>query len=125
MKVGRNMTYQEIKNMLLMVDDEAVRLEMLIDFGKYLQAPPPDAECVEILGCSSFVQICNKNGIFYGVADSLVRGIVFVMLAMVDGKNAAQIKEMDMAAEFKSLKLNLGAGRLNGVNSMIRFFKNL
>ena len=120
------MTYQEIKNMLLMVDDPAIRLEMLMDFGRQLPLPPDDAICTEILGCASFVQICNKNGRFYGVADSiLVRGIVFVILAMVDGKTVSQVKEMDMAGEFASLKLNLGAGRLNGVNSMIRFFKNL
>ncbi len=120
------MTYQEIKNMLTIVDEPAIRLEMLMDFGKQLQAPPVDADCFEIFGCMSFVQICNKNGRFYGVADSvLVRGIIFVILAMVEGKSVAQIKEMDLAGEFASLGLNLGAGRLNGVNSMIRFFKNL
>jgi cysteine desulfuration protein SufE len=60
------------------------------------------------------------------VADSaLVRGIVAIMLALVNGKTAAQIKQMDLVGEFASLKLNLGAGRLNGVNSMIRFLQNL
>jgi sulfur transfer protein SufE len=44
---------------------------------------------------------------------------------MVNGKSIAEIKNMDMEQEFKSLNLNLGAARLNGVNSMIRFFKKL
>ncbi len=40
-------------------------------------------------------------------------------------ENISEIKKMDLAGEFASLNLNLGAGRLNGVNSMIRFFQNL
>ena len=44
---------------------------------------------------------------------------------MVDGRSASEIKNMDIAGEFATLGLNLGAGRLNGVNSMIRFLQNL
>ena len=44
---------------------------------------------------------------------------------MVDGKTPDEIKKIDMESEFQSLNLNLGAGRLNGVNSMIRFLQNL
>ena len=40
-------------------------------------------------------------------------------------KTPEQIKQMDLSGECASLKLNLGAGRLNGVNSMIRFLQNL
>ena len=120
------MTYDDMKNMLLMVADDAVRLEILMDFGRDLEPVPDGAECSEIVGCASFVQICRKENQFFGVADSaLVRGIVAIMLALVNGKTAAQIKQMDLVGEFASLKLNLGAGRLNGVNSMIRFLQNL
>ena len=120
------MTYDDMKNMLLMVADDAVRLEILMDFGRDLEPVPDGAECSEIVGCASFVQICRKENQFFGVADSaLVRGIVAIMLALVNGKTAAQIKQMDVVGEFASLKLNLGAGRLNGVNSMIRFLQNL
>jgi sulfur transfer protein SufE len=44
---------------------------------------------------------------------------------MVDGKTPEQIKKMDLLADFQSMDLNLGAGRLNGLNSMIRFLQNL
>ncbi len=120
------MTYDDMKNMLMIVDDDALRLEMLMDFGRNLESVPDGAECTEIVGCTSFVQICRLGNRFYGVADSaLVRGIVAIFIAMVDGKTPEQIKQMDLVGEFKSLKLNLGAGRLNGVNSMIRFLQNL
>ena len=120
------MTYEDMKNMLMTVDDPAMRLEILMDFGRILEPVPDGAECHEIVGCTSFVQICRLGNRFYGVADSaMVRGIVAVFIAMVDGKTSEQIKQMDLVGEFSSLKLNLGAGRLNGVNSMIRFFQNL
>ena len=55
----------------------------------------------------------------------MVRGIVAIILAMVDGKSTEEIKNMDMVTEFQSLNLNFGASRLNGVQSMINFFKKL
>jgi cysteine desulfuration protein SufE len=120
------MTYEDMKNMLMTVDDPAMRLEILMDFGRILEPVPDGAECHEIVGCASFVQICRRGNQFFGVADSgLVRGIVAVILALVNGKTPEQIKQMDLSGEFASLKLNLGAGRLNGVNSMIRFLQNL
>ena len=118
--------YQDMKKMLEMVDDPAIRLEMVMDFGKQLSPVPSGALCTEILGCASFVKICRIGNRFFGVADSaIVRGIVAILVAMVDGKTSDEIKKLDMENEFASLNLNLGAGRLNGVNSMISFFQNL
>ena len=63
---------------------------------------------------------------FYGYADSgMVRGIVAIMLAMVDGKTVEEIKKFDLSGEFAKLHLNFGASRLNGIQSMINFFQNL
>ena len=55
----------------------------------------------------------------------MVRGIVAIILSMVNGKSVQEIKEMDLSGQFASLDLNFGAGRLNGIQSMISFFKNL
>lgn len=120
------MTYDEIRNALDLVQDPVERLEMVMDFGKSLPDVPDDAECTEILGCSSFVKICRHGRDFYGVADSaMVRGIVAIMLSMVNGKTAEEIKKMDLNGMFNSLNLNFGASRLNGIQSMISFFQNL
>src|SRR5574344_2229371 len=120
------MMYADMKSMLMMADDPAIRLEMVIDFGKNLSPVPDGASCTEILGCASFVQICRLGNRFYGVADSaIVRGIVAILIAMVDGRGAVEIKKMGLGGGFASLNLNLGAGGLNGVSSMIRFFQNL
>lgn len=120
------MTYDEMRNILSAIDDPGVRLEIVMDFGKHLQPVPLGAICTEITGCASRVEICRVGNRFYGTADSaIVRGIVAIMIAMVDGKTPDQIKKMDLQKMFLSLNLNLGVGRLNGTNSMIRFFQNL
>lgn len=120
------MTYDEIKKSLSLTDDPVEKLEMVMDFGKSLLPVPENATCTEILGCSSFVQICRLDNKFYGRADSaMVRGIVAIMLSLVDEKNIEEIKNTDIESEFSSLNLNFGASRLNGIQSMISFFKNL
>lgn len=117
------MTYAEIKNALELLDSPVEKLEFVMELGAGLEFVPGDAQCTEIVGCASFVEICRSGNRFYGRADSgLVRGIVAIIIAMVDGLSPDQIKKLDIAGEFMSLNLNLGAGRLNGVNSMIRFF---
>lgn len=120
------MTFDEIKKSLSLLDDPIDKLDFVMDLGKSLAPVPENAECNEILGCASFVQICVKDGRFYGNADSMmVRGIVAIILSLVEGKTVSEIKNMDLIGDFNSLNLNFGASRLNGIQSMIRFFKNL
>ena len=120
------MTYDDMKKIINLIDSPVEKLEMVMDFGRHMPDVPENAVCTQILGCASFVEICRTGNNFYGRADSeLVRGILAIILAMVDGKNPAEIKNIDIQTEFNDLNLNLGAGRLNGVNSMIRFLHNL
>ena len=120
------MTYNEIKNALSLVQDPVEKLEMVMDIGKTLLPIPDDAVCTEMQGCASLVKICQSNNRFYGMADSaMVRGIVAIILSMVDGKSISEIKKLDLMREFNGLNLNFGAARLNGIQSMISFFHNL
>lgn len=120
------MTYVEIKKILDALDDPVQKLEFVMEIGHGLPVPPQDAVCSEIVGCTSFVQICRDGNNFYGVADSeLVRGILAIILSIVDGKSPDEIRQIDILQMFSDLKINIGAARLNGVNSMIRFLKNL
>lgn len=120
------MNFEQIKHIMDITDDPAMRLEILMDIGRELPNAPSGAACTEITGCASFVQICRSGNNFYGVADSaLVRGIVAIFISMVNGKSPDEIKKMNLEKMFADLKINVGAARLNGVNSMIRFFNNL
>ncbi len=120
------MNFEQVKKLLEISDDPATKLEMVMDIGKQLPPVPSSAKCTEIQGCTSFVQICRDGNKFYATADSaIVRGIVAIIISMVDGKSPKQIRELDLENMFMGLKINIGAARLNGLNSMIRFFKNL
>ena len=120
------MTFDEIKKTLSMITDPTVKLEMVMDLGAHMEPVPDGAVCNEITGCASHVEICLVGNRFYGTADSaLVRGIVAIVLSMVDGRTPDEIRKMDLSGMFLDLGINLGAGRLNGVNSMFRFLKNL
>ena len=120
------MTYAEMKKNLQSVTDPVQKLEFVMELGRGLPTVPDDAVCTEIIGCASFVQICQKENMFFAQADSaLVRGIVAILIAMIQGKSLQEIKDFDILSEFATLDINLGAGRLNGLNSMVRFFHNL
>lgn len=120
------MQFAQMKNFLDSLDNPVDKLDALMDFGAHLARVPDNALCTEITGCTSRVEICRVNDKFYGRADSgIVRGIVAILLAMIDGKTPEQIKKMDLMAEFADLKLALGAARLSGLNSMVRFLQNL
>lgn len=120
------MQYSEMKQILLTLTDPADKLDAVIEFGHQIPAVPHTALCTEISGCASRAEICRDGNNFYGRADSeLVRGIIAILTAMVDGKSPDDIKKMNLEHEFMSLNLALGIGRLGGVNSMIRFLQNL
>jgi cysteine desulfuration protein SufE len=120
------MTYSEIKSLLARIDNPADKLETLMDLGKLLPPIPENLPIAEIRGCASRVVIARDGNIFYGEADSaIVRGVLFLILSAVQEKSPAEIKNMGLRQEFASLNLALGAGRLNGVDSMISFLENL
>ena len=60
------MKYDEMKNILNSVDAPVDKLEMLMDFGNYLEPVPGDAICHEIKGCSSRVEICRRGDKLWG-----------------------------------------------------------
>lgn len=120
------MTYEDMKNALALTDNPVEKLEMVMDFGAHMPSVPDLAQCHEITGCASRAEICIDGNHFYGRADSaLVRGIVALVTARVDGMTADEIRNIDLRADFADLHLNLGAGRVNGLESMIRFLQNL
>lgn len=120
------MQYADMKKLLLMLDSPVDKLEMVMDFGAQLLPVPDDARCCVMRGCASHVEICRRGNEFYAVADSaLVRGIAAIIISMVQGQTADDIKKIDLNTEFASLDINLGTARLGGVNSMISFLQNL
>ena len=117
------MTYEEIKNTLSQIPDPAEKLEFVMELGESLTPIPAGAAATEIRGCASRVEIYRDPGNnYFGIADSaIVRGIVAVLLSMVAGRSAGEIRRTDLAGRFAALNLQLGAARMNGVAGIIEF----
>jgi len=121
------MKFEEIRNIMSQITDPVEKLEFVMDVGKTLPAIPAGASATEIKGCASRVEIYRDSENNYsGSADSaLVRGIVAIILSMIQGKSPDEIRDMDLPGEFAGLDLQLGAGRMNGVQGVISFLTGL
>ena len=88
------MTFDEIKRVLSLIENPVEKLEMVMDFGKRLEPVLENATCTEIVGCTSFVEICRAGNRFFAHADSaIVRGIAAIVISIVDGKTPEQMRE--------------------------------
>ena len=110
------------------------RYQYLIDLGRNL--PPfkeeDKTDINKVYGCSASVWITAtlQNGLFYFAADSdahIVKGLEAVLLLLVNGKTAAEIKALDIEGIFNQLQLSehLSPTRRNGFFSMVQKIKQL
>jgi len=121
------MNYTEIKSVLSQIHDPAMRLEFVMDLGLEIPPIPANHAGTEIHGCASRVEIYrDENNNYYGSADSaIVRGVLSLLLSMVQGKGPNEIQKMNLMREFESLNLSLGAGRMTGITGIIGFLEGL
>lgn len=120
-------TLNDIREEYELVEEED-RYRLLIDLGEQL-ADMPEAlktDATKVRGCSASVWLYPKvdEGRLLFLADSnaaITKGIVALVLTAVQGKPAAEIAEMDMAAALEpfALSKHLSANRTQGVPNMI------
>ena len=112
--------------------DADERYRLLIDLGRSLP-PMPDAlktDATQVRGCSASVWVYpvpGEGGLDF-LADSnaaITKGIIALVLAAVQGKPAAEVAQMDIAAELApfDLKNQLSSNRTQGVPNMIALIK--
>jgi cysteine desulfuration protein SufE len=128
------MSIDEIKTNFAILDDWEDRYRYVIELGRML--PPLDAalktEATKVRGCASQVWLVSHltpgtssagpQMAFRGDSDALiVRGLIAILLAALDGKSPAQIRDLDLPGIFAELGLkeNLTPQRSNGLASMI------
>ena len=109
--------------------DSDDRYRLLIELGRELE-PMPDAlktDATLVRGCSASVWVyplAQEDGALHFLADSnaaITKGIVALVLAVVQDRPAAEVAEMDVAdalAPF-DLKNQLSSNRTQGVPNMI------
>ena len=109
------------------------RYRLLIDLGRALP-PMPDAlktDATLVRGCSASVWVYptqDETGRLTFLADSnaaITKGIIALVLAAVQGKPAAEVAGLDIAAELApfDLKNQLSSNRTQGLPNMIALIK--
>jgi cysteine desulfuration protein SufE len=110
------------------------RARLLMQWGERLQ-PLDESERSEtnlVSGCESRVWLVGAQDQsrwhFRATSDArLIRGLLAVLLARVNGLNAGELEEVDMADWFNSLGLSrqLSPSRSNGMTAVLRRMREL
>lgn len=128
-------TLPELVENFSLFDDWEGRYQYLIDLGN--DVPPMEeslkTEATEVKGCVSKVWLYydkNAAGQYRFTADSdgkITKGLVYIVLAAYDGKNAAEIAAVNIEDEFSKLGLaeNLSPNRRNGFFAMVEKIRAL
>ena len=128
------MSLEEIRSNFDLLDDWEDRYRYVIELGRALPALDEalKTDATKVRGCASQVWLVSRAtpaspGIptrisFSGDSDALiVRGLIAILLAAVEGRTAGELAAMDLPAVFTGLGLaeNLTPQRSNGLASMI------
>lgn len=105
------------------------RARLLMQWGEHLQSlPEPDRnEDNRVQGCESLVWLVadQRTPVLVFRADSearLLRGLLAVLLARVNGLSAAELAALDLPVWFAELGLGrqLSPSRSNGLNAVLK-----
>jgi cysteine desulfuration protein SufE len=127
-------SFADLKDEFAFLDPED-RYRTLIDLGRQLE-PMPDAlktPATKVRGCSSQVWVHGTmlaDGRLHFLGDSdahIVRGLVAVLLALVQDRTPAEISAVDARARLAELGLggHLSPTRTNGFYSMVARIQEL
>ena len=129
------MTISEIQENLSFCENTEDRFAYIIDLGKQLSPYPEDKkdEDHKIYGCSStiwFTYNIDKDGLchlFFSSDALIVRGLLFIVSAIFDGKTPTEVATIDAQQIFVDLGLNsiLSNQRQVGLSSVIKRVKEV
>ena len=128
------MTLVELLDTFEFFDDWEDKYRFIIDLGKELPGLP-DADKTDahlIRGCQSQVWLTHKTAAdrltFQMDSDAhIVRGLIAVVLVIVDGRKAGEIQQLDIEGVFGQLDLlaHLSVTRGNGLRAMVARIKEV
>jgi cysteine desulfuration protein SufE len=110
------------------------RARLLMQWGERLPPLSEDERCEanRVSGCESQVWLIGecRDGVwqFRAASDArLIRGLLAVLLARVDGLDNAQLQQLDLADWFNHLGLarQLSPSRSNGLNAVLQRMREL
>lgn len=125
-------TIDDIIDDFSLIDDWEDRYRYIIELGRSLEPIPEEAhvDINKVRGCASQVWLLTDTDTssgetklhFRGDSDAhIVRGLIYILLALYSGKTAQDILDTDPASVFGELGLteHLTPQRSNGVRSMV------
>ena len=129
-----SMDLEELKETFGFFDDWEDKYRFIIDLGKDL-TPLEEADKTEanlIRGCQSQVWLTHAlvDGKVHFQLDSdahIVRGLIAVVLVIVDGRKASELQQLDIEGAFGQLDLlaHLSVTRGNGLRAMVARIKEV
>ncbi|MDX2259425.1 MAG: SufE family protein [Hyphomicrobiaceae bacterium] len=122
------MTFETIRDDFALIDDWEDRYRYVIELGRKLPALADELKTdgTKVRGCASQVWLVSRfsDGRLALEGDSdahIVRGLVAILIALYQGKSAAEVLATDAEAAFAALGLkeHLTPQRSNGFASMV------
>tara|TARA_B100000524_G_scaffold326781_1_gene210468 strand:+ start:163 stop:573 length:411 start_codon:yes stop_codon:yes gene_type:complete len=132
--MSQSMTLDELVETFSFFDDWEDKYRFIIDLGKDLgelaESDKVDAHLIR--GCQSQVWMTYKSAAdrltFKMDSDAhIVRGLIAVVLMIVDGRKASEIQQLDIEGAFGQLDLlaHLSVTRGNGLRAMVARIKEV
>ena len=132
--MSQSMTLDELVETFGFFDDWEDKYRFIIDLGKDLgglaESDKIDAHLIR--GCQSQVWLTHKTAAdrltFQMDSDAhIVRGLIAVVLVIVDGRKAGEIQQLDIEGVFGQLDLlaHLSVTRGNGLRAMVSRIKEV
>ena len=128
------MTTEELKENFAMLGEDDEKFSYIIELGKQLPPYPDDKrdDTHKIYGCSSNVwfDVDNSSGKYSFLFDSdalIVRGLLYIIGVIFNGKSLPEIKSIDATKFFDELGLKsiLSNQRQVGLLSIIKKIQDL
>ena len=129
-KLGEDVTAEDIAGDLEFLDDWEERYRYIIDLGKQLPAMPEDLRTEDrfVRGCQSQVWLLtdydeDQDRLYLAVESDavIVRGLAAIILAALNRKTPSEVATYDMDGFFQQLDLlrHLSPTRGNGLLAMV------
>lgn len=125
---GREITSEQIVVTMQSLHGWEERYRQVVQWGKKLPQMPDElkSEQVTVAGCESLVWLVGEqqDGVWHFCADSdarIVRGLIAIVMAALEGKTAAEILAFDINGYFDQLGLiaHLSPSRGNGLRAIV------
>ena len=125
----------DIVEIFVLLGDWNQRYQYLVELGEQLPAMPEQlkTEDNKVKGCMSQVWVHpyqdetdNTRYHYYGDCDTaIIKGVLALLIQLVDGKTAAQIKQLDVDEMFERLSLDdhLSPNRHVGIYGIVALMK--